>query len=313
MSARSSLHRTMVGVTAATLMAGGTVGLVATASTASAVAPAGSIDLHNATAETGTDCPTGSAAYWHFVLAPNNNTSSFVSITLNLTGDTETFTGPQIVPNGTQTDNVFVAVPAGHALTDLVVTGSSATYSGATPNRFNLSHVCEGVVPTTTTTEAPTTTTTTEAPTTTTTEAPTTTTTEAPTTTTTEAPATTTTTTEAPTTTTTEAPTTTTTEAPATTTTEAPTTTTEAPTTTSTLPAAVVPETLDSTTTTQTPTAPTRPEVQVLAATATATATTGALPYTGSETTRLVIAGLSILLGGGLLAGLARTKHARTA
>ena len=45
---------------------------------------------------------------------------------------------------------------------------------------------------------------------------------------------------------------------------------------------------------------------------AAAVTTEGALPYTGTDTAGLVIAGLSILLGGLLLVGLARTK-ARTA
>jgi LPXTG-motif cell wall-anchored protein len=160
-----------------------------------------SIDLHNNTADAGIDCPAGGAAYWHFVFAPNNGSASFVTITLNLTSETVVFSGAQIMPNGSQTDNVFVAVPAGHLLTDLVTSGSSATYTGTTPTKFNLSHVCVGNVP------PPTTTTTTTAPTTTTTAAPTTTTTAAPTTTTTAGP--TTTTTAGPTTTTTAGPTTT--------------------------------------------------------------------------------------------------------
>ena len=129
---------------------------------ATAQATVNTIALHNNTAATETDCPAGGAAYWHFVFAPNDGSAAFVTITLNLGSETVAFSGSQIVSNGTQTDNVFVAVPAGHSLTDLVTAGSSATYTGATPKNFNLSHVCEGTVPppTTTTTAAPTTTTT---------------------------------------------------------------------------------------------------------------------------------------------------------
>jgi LPXTG-motif cell wall-anchored protein len=179
MSFNHSLRRTAVGVAATAMLIGGALGFVAVAGTAGAESsapavattlPTNGIALHNNTADASSDCPEGGAAYWHFVLAPNNG-SSFVSITLNLGSETVTFTGGQIVKNGSQTDNVFIAVPAGHALTDLVLDGSYAVYSGETPNLFNLSHVCQGVVPTTATptTEAPTTTSTptTKAPTTT--------------------------------------------------------------------------------------------------------------------------------------------------
>jgi hypothetical protein len=102
------------------------------------------------------------------VFAPNNGKTAVVAITVNLTSETVTFSGAQIIPNRAQTDNVFVAVPVGHLLTDLKTSGSSATCTGDTPTLFNLSHVCDGTVPpaTTTTTEAETTTT--DAPTTTT-------------------------------------------------------------------------------------------------------------------------------------------------
>jgi len=174
-----------------------------------ATPPANSLPLHNDTAAPASGCPLG--AYWHFVLTPNNGGSSFASIVLNLAGDPFTFTGfPPIITNGPQTDNVFVPVPAGHAVTDLEASGSYAIYSGATPSQFVLSGVCAGDPGATTTTQAPTTTTdpttTTEATTsttlaTTTTQAPTTTT--DPTTTTEATTSTTlaTTTTQAPTTT----------------------------------------------------------------------------------------------------------------
>ena len=113
--------------------------------------PASSIALHNNTAGSGEDCPSDGKAYWHFVLAPNNGSSAFVSIHLELGDTSQTFTGfPPIVKNGNQTDNVFVPVPAGSSLDDLETSGSFAVYSGATPTQFNLSHVCEGDTPPTT-------------------------------------------------------------------------------------------------------------------------------------------------------------------
>jgi LPXTG-motif cell wall-anchored protein len=273
---------------------------------ASASATVSTIDLHNNTAEAGTDCPAGGAAYWHFVFAPNDGSAAFVTITLNLTTETVAFSGAQIVPNGSQTDNVFVAVPAGHTLTDLVTLGSSATYTGSTPTLFNLSHVCDGTVPpTTTTTTQASTTTTTAAPTTTTTAAPTTTTTEAPTTTTTAAP--TTTTTEAPTTTTTAAPTTTTTEAPTTTTTAGPTTTTTAGPTTTTTEAPTTTASVEPTSTEAPPTTP-GPGATVLGETA--TRTTSTLPVTGGAFTSLLALGAVLIAGGLALVLAARRREA---
>ena len=111
----------------------------------------GQIALHNATAEASTDCPADLGAAWHFVLAPNDGSSAFVSITLDLGTEAVTFDGAELVPNAGQLDNVFVAVPAGHELSDLRVEGSSARYEGATPNQFNLSHVCTGTTTTTST------------------------------------------------------------------------------------------------------------------------------------------------------------------
>ena len=113
-----------------------------TTTTTTTTIPEPGIPLNNDEADPDPDCPADGLAYWHFVLVPNNGESSFESITLNLNGTYFTFTGEDIVPNGDQTDNVFVAVPDGYSLTDLVAEGSSATYSGATPNQFNLSHIC---------------------------------------------------------------------------------------------------------------------------------------------------------------------------
>ena len=119
--------------------------------------------LNNNTASPGTadECPTDTTvAYWHFVIAPNNGTYTFVSMTLNL-GSPYLVTGAMIIKNGLQTDNVFVAVPSGSVLTDLRLLDSSATITptGEAPNNFNLSHTCAGVEHATTTTEHATTTT----------------------------------------------------------------------------------------------------------------------------------------------------------
>ena len=179
-----TLRHSLTGLAATGLIVGGSVGFVSAAAGAQettpnlpAAVPAGAVALHNNSAEVETDCPDDGLAYWHFVFAPNNGTASFATISLELAtqpsgSEVLTFSGAAIVPNGAQTDNVFVAVPAGHSLDDIILGDSSwATYTGVAPNLFNLSHECEGDIPTTTTTEAPTTTTT-EAPTTTTTEAP---------------------------------------------------------------------------------------------------------------------------------------------
>ena len=138
------------------------------ASATPATLPANSLPLHNATAGPDAGCP-GAGGYWHFVLTPNNGGSSFASIVLNVDGATFTFTGfPPIIENGSQTDNVFVPVPPGHAVTGLETSGSYATYTGATPSKFVLGSVCAGDGPgdppsTTSTTGAPSTTTSTTA------------------------------------------------------------------------------------------------------------------------------------------------------
>jgi len=122
-------------------------GALAAVITNSSAGADSTLPLHNNTAESGTDCPDTVNDYWHFVLTPNNGSLSFVSITLNLDGTTKTFSGSDIIPNGTQTDNVFVEVPAGFSLDDLLTSGSSAVVSpSADPetNLFNLSHVCDG-------------------------------------------------------------------------------------------------------------------------------------------------------------------------
>ncbi len=271
-----TIRHSLTGLAATGLIVGGSVGFVSAAAAGAqeatpnipASVPAGAVALHNNSADVETDCPSDGAAYWHFVFAPNNDTASFATISLQLAthpsgSEVLTFSGAAIVKNGTQTDNVFVAVPAGHTLDDIILGDSSwATYTGTTPSLFNLSHECAGAIPTTTTTQAPTTTT--EAPTTTTTEAPTTTTTEAPTTTT----------------------------APP----QGPTSTTTAPPTTTTAP----PEVLGSTTI-----APSAVQPEVLGEVQVA----GQLPYTGSNSTLvMVVAGMSVLTGGAILVAMARSK-----
>jgi hypothetical protein len=106
------------------------------------------LPLHNDTANVGTDCPDDSGAYWHFVISPNNGSSEFVEFHLNIGG---TVYDLGYTPNGTQTDNVFVAVPAGETLGDLDTTDSTADITwdgtGNQPTKFVLSHVCPGDTP----------------------------------------------------------------------------------------------------------------------------------------------------------------------
>ncbi len=104
------------------------------------------VTLSNNTADPGEDCPDDSFAYWHFITAPNDGSFPFVSITLNLGAGNPSYTGT-IVKNGIQTDNVFIAVPAGSTLTSLV--SGSAVISTTNADftlfkNFNLSHTCAG-------------------------------------------------------------------------------------------------------------------------------------------------------------------------
>ena len=167
-----SLRRTLLSTAAAALVVGGSLGFVGAVAGAdptggnaltavTSTIPAASIELNNSSASAQTDCPDDGFAYWHFILAPNNGTFAFTEIHLELAvppagpNDLVTFSGAAIVPNGSQLDNVFVAVPAGHTLEDIVIDNhlSYALFTGSgTPTNFTLSHVCEGVVPTTTTT-----------------------------------------------------------------------------------------------------------------------------------------------------------------
>jgi LPXTG-motif cell wall-anchored protein len=64
---------------------------------------------------------------------------------LNIGGSATLISGADIVSNGGQTDNVFVAVPEGASLEDLSAAGSSAMVAPySTKVKFVLSHVCEG-------------------------------------------------------------------------------------------------------------------------------------------------------------------------
>jgi hypothetical protein len=113
-----------------------------TSTTTTTTIPDPDVPLHNDTAgPQGDDCPTG-GQYWHFVLVPNNNKTSFTSVTLVLAGEVFTFTGDDLITNAGQTDNIFIQVPDGYSLSDLEAEGSYANYSGQTPISFNLSGVC---------------------------------------------------------------------------------------------------------------------------------------------------------------------------
>ncbi|MGA0885935.1 MAG: hypothetical protein ACO38E_08535, partial [Ilumatobacteraceae bacterium] len=102
------------------------------------------VNLHNDQAEVNNDCPSD-AAWWHFVVTPNNGQYDITSMNLNIGGTSTIISRDDIVTNGTQTDNVFVAVPAGASLSDLTAAGSSAMVAPfSTKVKFVLSHVCEG-------------------------------------------------------------------------------------------------------------------------------------------------------------------------
>jgi LPXTG-motif cell wall-anchored protein len=120
------------------------------------------IGLHNATAQTGNDCPAAPGAYWHFVITPNNGNFDFTEMDLSLTGvGLFHVTNAMIINNGAQADNVFVKVPAGSSLTSLNVGGSVASYTSANDQQatnWTLSTTCPGQVDVTTTTTTTTTT-----------------------------------------------------------------------------------------------------------------------------------------------------------
>jgi hypothetical protein len=132
--------------------------------TATATPGTATINLHNNTADTGTDCPDTTNDYWHFVLAPNDGTFKFAVLHLNIGGTVFNFNVPaDVALNGGQYDNLFVKVPDGKSLTDLQLSGSSAEYTGVGTPQFNLSHVCDGTgtptptsTPTSTATSTPT-------------------------------------------------------------------------------------------------------------------------------------------------------------
>jgi hypothetical protein len=107
----------------------------------------GTLALHNNTAGVGTDCPDTINSYWHFVVTPNNGSLEFDEIRLNIDGvGVVAFSGSDIIPNGSQLDNVFIQVPSGSSLDDLLLTDSEADIIGdvQASSNFNLSHVCDG-------------------------------------------------------------------------------------------------------------------------------------------------------------------------
>jgi hypothetical protein len=136
-----------------TLLTAICVGALASAGVGLASTPL-TVPLNNNTAPQGTpaECTTNGTLLtndWHFVISPNNGHSAFVTFNLALVHPTETYTTNVFIPNGTQTDNVFVAVPSGHVLTDLQTGGSTADILwdgiGNAPEKFQLSHICGSV------------------------------------------------------------------------------------------------------------------------------------------------------------------------
>jgi len=128
------------------LVVAAVIGLVGAFGIGTAVAD-DTLPLHNNTAEVGTDCPDTIHDFWHFVVTPNNGTLEFDEIRLNIDGlGVVSFSGSDIIPNGSQLDNVFVQVPDGATLDDLLLTDSEADIIGNVQPQslFNLSHVCEG-------------------------------------------------------------------------------------------------------------------------------------------------------------------------
>src|SRR4029450_11107633 len=91
-------------------------------------------------------CPDAVHDYWHFVVTPNSGAIVFEKITLHLGTKTKEVVGSQLIQNANQLDNVFVEVPAGFVVTDLVTSGSSADVSGGVTEQslFNLGSVCVG-------------------------------------------------------------------------------------------------------------------------------------------------------------------------
>ncbi len=145
---KSRWTSTIIGLaTAVAVTLGGTGAANATTS--------GVVPLHNDS--TNSSYTTGSAqcydpkldsstSYWHFIVTANGY--DFQSITLNVGGTT--YANVAIVPNGSKLDNVFVAVPAGRTLNQLMTAGSSAVITPdptGTNVKFVLSHLCTAPPP----------------------------------------------------------------------------------------------------------------------------------------------------------------------
>jgi hypothetical protein len=135
----------LVGLLALLALVGALVGVAA--GTGSAVTPT-NLPLHNNTALPETeDCPDTVHDFWHFVVTNNSGAIVFEKITLNLGTDTFEFPGDgPIIQNAGQLDNVFVQVPFGFEVTDLLTLNSSADVSGGVTEQslFNLGSVCVG-------------------------------------------------------------------------------------------------------------------------------------------------------------------------
>jgi LPXTG-motif cell wall-anchored protein len=290
-----SLRRTLLSTASAALVVAGSLGFVGAVAGADPTAdnaatavtstiPAGSIELNNNTAKAGTDCPDDGFAYWHFVLASTGNGLDFSEIHLELAkpapgpNDLVTFSGAQLVPGDAgKLNNVWVAVPAGHTVDDIVIENhqSYAFYSGTgTVVNFTLSHICEGTVPSSSTSSSTSSSSTTSSSSSTTSSSTTSSSTTSSSTTSSS--------------TTSSSTTSSSTTSSSTTTPTNPTNPTTAP---STAPATLA-QVLG--------TVQTQPEVAAVQA-------TGALPYTGTDVVLLVVSGLCVLIGGGALVAIARS------
>lgn len=148
MTNRHHISRGLGALVASVLAAG----VITTAAAAEAPPGQQEVPLHNDTAPTyvsgeeacSFDGVDPMKSYWHFVLSPNDGTWEFKTIHLVTTDDPEGSDYSPIIPNGEQLDNVFIEVPEGVALDDLIAEGSYAWIDpdDPTPRQFNLSHNC---------------------------------------------------------------------------------------------------------------------------------------------------------------------------
>ena len=126
-----------------------TIALLGTLGVGGVLAADATVPLHNDSAQVGDEenCPRppllDNVSYWHFVITPNNGSWNFVQFHLMIDGHLHNL---GFIANGTQNDNVFVAVPGDHTLGDLEKAGSTADIhtdgTSSAPTRFVLSHLC---------------------------------------------------------------------------------------------------------------------------------------------------------------------------